>query len=271
MKYINCEKYAKEILDEAAKEVYNKYFAIVSVGDNPASQSYIKGKIKDCEYCGIPFIRKHIDLSEPHPEEALANTLRFLRFDNSVSAIILQLPLPEGWNEEYFLSFIPPEKDVDGFSEYSPFRPCTPEGIVYVLKKEVGSLASKHALIIGRGSLVGIPLFADLLAENCTITLAHSKSKSEDVFYGSEYDIVVCAAGRPNLLDLSRLKGEPIVIDVGVNRNTDGKLCGDCYNFDPNLNEKMLVTPVPKGIGLMTRAMLVQHVAKTNQGVNPNE
>lgn len=265
MKYINCERYATEILDEVKQVKHTKYFAIVSVGDNPASQSYIKGKIKDCEYCGIPCIHKHIDLStEPYPDLALEYTLRYLANDKSVSAIILQLPLPEGWDEKYFLSFIPEEKDVDGFSENSPFRPCTPEGVVYVLKKELGDLTGKHALIIGRGSLVGIPLIADLLAANCTITVAHSKSNSEKVFYETKYDIVVCAAGHPNLLDLRKLKGEPIVIDVGVNK-VNGKLCGDCFNFDEDVNKNMLVTPVPRGIGLMTRAILMKHIAEINQ------
>ena len=265
MKYIDCEKFAQEILDEVKQVKHEKYFAIVSVGDNPASQSYIKGKIKDCEYCGIPYIHHHIDLNtELYPDLALEGMLRYLASEKSVSAIILQLPLPDGWDEEYFLSFIPEEKDVDGFSENSPFRPCTPEGVVYVLKKELGDLTGKHALVIGRGKLVGIPLIADLVAANCTVTVAHSKSNSDKVFYDTEYDIVVCAAGRPNLLDLHKLKGEPIVIDVGVNK-IDGKLRGDCFNFNEEVNENMLVTPVPKGIGLMTRAILMKHIGEINK------
>ena len=192
MKYINCEKYANEILNQAKVLTFKKTFAIVSVGDNPASQSYIKGKIKDCEYCGIPYIHKHINVKEePYPKEALEYTLRALEFDNSISAIILQLPLPDGWDEDYFLSFIPPEKDVDGFSQYSPFKPCTPEGIIYVLKKELGDLTGKTALIVGRGKLVGRPLINMLLEQNCTVTVAHSKSRREEVFYGAQYDIIV--------------------------------------------------------------------------------
>lgn len=268
MKYINCEKYANEILNQAKVLTFKKTFAIVSVGDNPASQSYIKGKIKDCEYCGIPYIHKHINVKEePYPKEALEYTLRALEFDNSISAIILQLPLPDGWDEDYFLSFIPPEKDVDGFSQYSPFKPCTPEGIIYVLKKELGDLTGKTALIVGRGKLVGRPLINILLEQNCTVTVAHSKSRREEVFYGAQYDIIVCAAGHPNLLILAKLQGEPVVIDAGVNR-VQGKLQGDCCSFTDNKHIKpnMLVTPVPKGIGLMTRAMLIQHIAKTNQG-----
>lgn len=261
MKYINCERYAQEILDEVKQTKYDKYFAIVSVGDNPASQSYIKGKIKDCEYCGIPYVHKHIEFDgDTNKKFALEYMLTYLAADDNISAIILQLPLPDGWDEKYFTSLIPEEKDVDGFTDNSPFRPCTPEGVVYILKKELGNVTGKHALVIGRGSLVGIPLIADLLAANCTVTVAHSKSNSDKVFYGTEYDIVVSAAGRPKLLDLSKLKGSPMVVDVGVNR-VDSKLCGDCFNFDANSNDDMLVTPVPKGIGLMTRAMLMKHVS----------
>lgn len=265
MRYINCEQFAKEILDGVKQIKHDKYFAIVSVGDNPASQSYIKGKIRDCEYCGIPYVHKHIDLDgDTNKKFALEYMLTYLAADESVSAIILQLPLPDGWDEEYYTSLIPEGKDVDGFSDNSPFRPCTPEGIVYVLKRELGDLTGKHALVIGRGKLVGIPLIADLVASNCTVTVAHSKSNSEKVFYETKYDIVVSAVGRPNLLDLSKLKGEPTVIDVGVNK-VDGKLCGDCFNFNEEVKEHMRITPVPKGIGLMTRAMLMKHIAEINQ------
>lgn len=266
MKYIDCEKYAKEILDEVKQIKYDKYFAIVSVGDNPASQSYIKGKIKDCEYCGIPYIHTHIDVRDDVEAKCkLEETLYTLRMDDKVSAVILQLPLPQGWNEEYYLSLIPPSKDVDGLTRDSKFLPCTPEGITYVLKKELGSLESKTALIIGRGKLVGRPLFDLLLNENCTVTMAHSKTKdlSSMLLLGG-YDIIIAAVGRPKLVNLQLLnRNTKIVIDAGVNR-VDGKLCGDCHKYTEESGE-VLVTPVPKGIGLMTRAMLMKHVSETNQ------
>lgn len=265
MKYIDCEKYANEILEQAKHTTFTKTFAIVSVGDNPASQSYIKGKIKDCEYCGIPYVHKHIDLNtEPYPDLALEGMLRYLAFEKTVGSIILQLPLPDGWDEDYYLSLIPPEKDVDGFSQYSPFKPCTPEGIVYLLKKELGNLEGMKALIVGRGKLVGRPLFDLLLNENCTVTMAHSKTPRADLYYG-KHDIIVTAAGVPKLMDLKICRDAKIIIDAGINR-VDGKLCGDCYGFYEALNQNLRVTPVPKGVGLMTRAMLVQHIVKTNQG-----
>ena len=265
MKYIDCEKYASEILNRAKNTTFTKSFAIVSVGANPASQSYIKGKIKDCEYCGIPYVHKHVDLNtEPYPDLALEGTLRSLALDKSVGSIILQLPLPLGWNEDYFLSFIPPEKDVDGFAYNSPFNPCTPEAIIYLLKKELGNLEGLNILIVGRGKLVGRPLFDLLLKENCTVTMSHSKSKKVEL-YRDHYDAIIVAAGSPKLLDLMSCKNGMVVIDAGVNR-VDGKLCGDCYAFDDKLNPDLRVTPVPKGLGLMTRAMLVKHIAETNKG-----
>lgn len=260
MKYVDCEKYAIEILDEVKKQKHDKYFAIVSVGNDPASQSYIKGKMRDCEYCGITYIHKRFDVDTPQIE--VANALHQMQSNKDISSIILQMPLPVGYNEEYLLHIIPYWKDVDGFRSDSKFKPCTPEGIVYLLKKELGDLTGKTALIIGRGKLVGKPLFNMLLDENCTVTMAHSKTKNLESMLKS-YDIIVGAVGKPRLIDLSKCDAQ-IVIDAGVNR-VDGKLCGDCYNFDPNSNVDMLVTPVPKGIGLMTRAMLIKHINETNK------
>lgn len=262
MKYVDCEKYAQEILDEAKKQKYDKYFAIVSVGNDPASQSYIKGKIKDCGYCGTNYIHKHFD--EDTPELEIEYTLRTMSCDRKISSIILQMPLPKKYDENYLLSLIHTHKDVDGFSQYSKFKPCTPEGIVYLLKKELGDLTGKTALIIGRGKLVGKPLFDMLLEENCTVTMAHSKTEDIEGITQSGFDIIVCAVGKPKFLNL-QLCNAKIVVDVGVNRDENGKLCGDCYNFDENVNEGMKVTPVPKGIGLMTRAMLIRHIQEASK------
>ena len=264
MKYINCEKYAQEILDEAKKQKYDKYFAIVSVGDNPASQSYIKGKIKDCEYCGIPVKHFHIEDTDIKGIWQIHNILGNASVDNRISSIICQLPLPTDFNEKFCINLIPPCKDVDGLNTNSTFKPCTPEGIVHLLKKELGDLTGKTALIIGRGKLVGKPLFDMLLNENCTVTMAHSKTEDIEGMTQSGFDIIVCAVGKPKFLNL-QLCNAKIVVDVGVNRDENGKLCGDCYNFDENVNEGMKVTPVPKGIGLMTRAMLIRHIQEASK------
>ena len=264
MKYINCEKYAQEILDEAKQQKYDKYFAVVSVGNDPASQSYIKGKIKDCEYCGIPIKHFHIEDTDYKGQWKLHHILGNASVDNRISSIILQLPLPHDFNEEFCINLIPPCKDVDGFKANSPFKPCTPEGIVYLLKKELGDLTGKTALIIGRGKLVGRPLFDMLLEENCTVTMAHSKTKDLESLTRQEFDIIVCAVGKPKFLNL-QLCNAQIVVDVGVNRDENGKLCGDCWGFTDNGKEDMIVTPVPKGIGLMTRAMLIRHIQEASK------
>lgn len=262
MKYINCEKYAKKILDEAKQQKYDKYFAIVSVGNDPASQSYIKGKIKDCEYCGITYIHKHFDYDTP--EREVADALWQMQSNRDISSIILQMPIPKNYDENYLLNIIPFWKDVDGFRQDSKFKPCTPEGIVYLLKKELGDLTGKTALIIGRGKLVGRPLFDMLLEENCTVTMAHSKTKDLESLTRQEFDIIVCAVGKPKFLNL-QLCNAKIVVDVGVNRDENGKLCGDCWAFSDRVKDDMLVTPVPKGIGLMTRAMLIRHIQEASK------
>ena len=262
MKYIDCEKYAKQILDEAKKQKYDKYFAIVSVGDDPASQSYIKGKLKDCEYCGITYIHKKFSADTPQID--VYNTLHQMQSNRDISSIIVQLPLPKEYNERELLHIIPYWKDVDGFRVDSKFKPCTPEGIVYLLKKELGDLTGKTALIIGRGKLVGRPLFDMLLDENCTVTMAHSKTKDLDQLLRHKFDVIVCAVGKPKFLNL-QLCNAKIVVDVGVNRDENGKLCGDCWAFSERCNDDMKVTPVPKGIGLLTRAMLIRHIQETNE------
>lgn len=264
MKYIDCSAYAEEILNDAKGKLFTKTFAIVSVGRDPASESYIKGKLKDCEKVGISVLHKRIE-SSPTWEIELEKILTELAKDENVGAIILQLPLPHSENEDYFCNLIPSHKDVDGLIENSKFFPCTPEGVLHTILKELWEkkgekLAGANVLIVGRGKLVGRPLFDMMLGMDCTVTVAHSKTKNLDEMLGN-YDIIISAAGRPNLIDLKKCTNAKIVIDVGVNK-VDGKLCGDCFNFDPEDGSDLLVSPVPKGIGLMTRAMLVKHVSE---------
>ena len=255
MQYINCQKYAQEILDEVKAIPNKKKLIIFTAGDNPASASYVKGKIKDCEYCGVPY--EHIKVQT---QDELATLIKRKCMAPTTGGIIIQLPLPDGWDEEYFTNLVPPILDVDGFVKGSHFKPCTPEGIIYLLKKELDDLTGKTALVIGRGKLVGEPVVKMLLEENCTVTIAHSKTKDLHGLLGLHHDIVIAAVGKPKFINLKRCSAN-VVIDVGVNRNENGKLCGDCYNFDPDDDSDMKVTPVPGGIGLLTRAMLMKHVA----------
>lgn len=262
MEYIDCAQYAQEILDEVKAIPNKKELWILTMGNNPASESYVKGKIKDCEYCGIPY--SHIKCNT---EDSLdchvftANTLP------NVGGIIVQLPLPKEIDAEGCTSMITKTKDVDGFRDDSEFSPCTPKGIMYVLEKELGNLSGKKALVIGRGKLVGTPISAMLLAADCTVTIAHSKTKNlVEHLRSQRYDIVVVAVGKPKFLNLSDCMAD-IVIDCGVNRDENGNLCGDCYNFN-HCDDGMRVTPVPGGIGLLTRAMLMKNVAEASERKN---
>ena len=255
MKYIDCKKHANEILEQVKATPNKKALTILTVGEDPASKSYVKGKIKDCEYCGIPY--EHIQCVD----DTLAWNIHKANCNDDVSGIIVQLPLPQGMDEQFYTDQVLITKDVDGFKHNSPFKPCTPEGIMYILEKELGDLTGKTALVIGRGKLVGEPIAKMLIDANCTVTVAHSKTKNLHGLLGLHHDIVITAVGKPNLVNLKWCSAN-VVIDVGVNRDEHGKLCGDCYNFDPSDDSGIKVTPVPGGIGLMTRAMLMKHVAR---------
>lgn len=260
MKYIDCKKYATEILDQVKEVPNKKKLAIITVGDDPASLSYVKGKIKDCEYCGMPY--EHIQMTKEQAEQGyLADCIVGFNYASNVGGIIVQLPLPDGLNEEYYTHLVKGYKDVDGFREDSKFLPCTPEGIMYILEKELGDLTGMNVLVVGRGKLVGEPIAKMLLDANCTVTVAHSKTKNLD-YIVPNYDIIISAVGKPNLVNLEMCNAK-VVIDVGVSRDENGKLCGDCYNFRTDYCHNTKVTPVPGGIGLMTRAMLMKHVSET--------
>ena len=260
MKYIDCKKYADEILDQVKDVPNKKKLMIITVGDDPASLSYVKGKIKDCEYCGVPY--EHIKMTKEQAEQGyLTDSIMSANYTSTIGGIIVQLPLPDGFYEQYYTNLVKRYKDVDGFREDSKFLPCTPEGIMYILKKELGDLTGLNVLVIGRGKLVGEPIAKMLLDADCTVTVAHSKTKHLDYMIPN-YEVIISAAGKPNLVNLKMCNAK-VVIDVGVNRDENGKLCGDCYNFTPDFCGNTKVTPVPGGIGLMTRAMLMKHMSET--------
>jgi methylenetetrahydrofolate dehydrogenase (NADP+)/methenyltetrahydrofolate cyclohydrolase len=264
MKYIDCAKHAQEILDEV-KAVPNKgKLVIITVGDDKASKVYVKGKIKDCEYCGIPV--EHVQIEDSNDASVqLTMTIHDKNHDPAVAGIILQLPLPEHL-QSYTMQFcrmIDPLKDVDGLGSSRYYDPCTPKGIVHLLKKELGDLTGKNVLIIGRSDLVGKPLARMLTDEDCTVTLAHSKTNDVEDHMGNA-DVVVSAVGKAKKFNLFWCWKADMVVDVGINRDEDGHLCGDFYGFVEDLwNVK--VTPVPKGVGLLTRAMLMKNVAEASE------
>lgn len=256
---IDCKKYADEILDRVRKTQDKKTLMILTVGHDTASESYVRGKIKDCERCGVPY--SHIQMEDDETAKTLLLYYIWQGNDNpDVGGIIVQLPLPVWANPADYVFEISPEKDVDGFRSDSLFLPCTPEGILYLLKSEIGeNLAGKTALIVGKGKLVGKPLIDILLNEGCTVTIAHSRTTNLPELL-KHYDIVITATGKAGLIDLRETEAE-IVIDAGISRDENGKLCGDCFGHDYT-DTGMKVTPVPGGVVLMTRAMLLSHMCR---------
>ena len=248
---IDCKKYADEILDGITGK---GWLAVISVGNDPASMSYIKGKRRDCERVGFKF--SHYPFPEEANVESIVYTINLLNNNPEVTGIIVQLPLPAHLDAEAICNCVAPEKDVDGFVPNSPYKPCTPEGIVHILRKELGALTGRHAVIIGRGKLVGKPLQQMLLAENMTVSICHSKSCKGDIYaLTSNADAVIVAVGKPKALGFGFLRDDCVVIDCGVNRDENGKLCGDIGYCNSERR-----TPVPGGVGLLTRAMLMKHV-----------
>lgn len=253
---IDCKRYADEILSGLSGD---GHLAVISVGHDAASASYIKGKRKDCNRVGLGFT--HYEYPEDAQTEDVLSVIDYLNARQDITGIIVQLPLPEHLDADAICNHIAREKDVDGFRPDSPYKPCTPEGIVHILHRELGDLTGRHAVIIGRGKLVGRPLAKMLLAEDMTVSVCHSKTLREDIYRLADFaDAVILAVGKPKMIGFVCLRENCLVIDCGVNRDDTGKLCGDLwYCNSPR------VTPVPGGVGLLTRAMLMRHVDRTGR------
>jgi methylenetetrahydrofolate dehydrogenase (NADP+) / methenyltetrahydrofolate cyclohydrolase len=236
--------------------------AVVLVGENPASQVYVRNKVKACEEAGIrsTFIQKSEDLSEPQLLEIIAN----LNADSSVDGILVQLPLPKQINSQRVIEAIAADKDVDGFHVSNAgalmtgapiFRPCTPYGVMKMLHSIHAEIWGANAVIIGASNIVGKPMAMMLLAEGATVTLCNSKTKHLEE-HTRRADILVAAIGRPRMITADMIKPGAVVIDVGINRLPDGKLVGD-VDYEPASQVASAITPVPGGVGPMTIAMLL--------------
>ncbi|MBQ8626856.1 MAG: bifunctional 5,10-methylenetetrahydrofolate dehydrogenase/5,10-methenyltetrahydrofolate cyclohydrolase [Agathobacter sp.] len=248
-------KYA--LKDEIIQKNLHPVLAVVQVGANPASNSYIKGKLSDCKEIGIE--GRHIKLNEDVTQTALDNTLMFLGADPHVHGIIVQLPIPK--HLQVKTELIESYKDVDGFRPDSLFIPCTALGISLYLNERGVNLAGKNVVIIGRSKIVGKPMAKLLLDENATVTVCHSYTK-DIAIYTKTADIIIVATGQRNLLTRDMIgENKPIVIDVGINRNEEGKLCGDC-DYANIIDICEYVSPVPGGVGLLTRMALMANVVK---------
>lgn len=235
---------------------------IIQVNDDPASASYIKGKLKDAAEVG--FNAKHLKLDESTTTVQLLSEIIKANDDPLIHGIIVQLPLPKHINEEQIKLAVIPSKDVDGFHPLTHFTPCTPGGIIDFLRANNTVFVGKNALVIGRSNIVGKPMARLLLDQNATVTVAHSKTSKEQLDkLLLDADIIIAAVGRPNFIKDQQLKKSAIIIDVGINR-VDNVLVGDVY---PNL-DVTLQTPVPGGVGLLTRLKLIKNLWEAyNNGI----
>ena len=247
----------QEIRDSLFSLEVKPHFVVVQVNDDPASNAYVKGKLKDSAELGIT--AELIKLPESTSEEKLLRLIKKLNKNQEIDGFIVQMPLPRHIDQQKIKLAISPEKDVDGFHPLSSLNPCTPQGIINYLHHEGIALQSKNALVIGRSEIVGKPMAKLLLAENCNVTTVHSKTLREDMErYVANADIIVVAIGRQGFLDESfTYKKDAIIVDVGISRDENG-LHGDAV---PNLPVG-LQTPVPGGVGLLTRLALMENLIK---------
>lgn len=262
---------SQQIKDELKTEVEKLHaqgkeicLAVIQVGNDPASTVYVGNKKKACEYIGIKSLS--YELPEETTEEELLSVIEKLNQDDAVHGILVQLPVPAHINEEKIINAISPKKDVDGFHPASVgalsigqkgFVSCTPAGVIQLLKRSGVEIAGKECVVVGRSNIVGKPMAMLLLRENGTVTVCHSKTRDlKEVCRRA--DILVVAVGRPRMIDASYVKDGAVVIDVGIHRDENNKLCGDVdyASVEPVAGA---ITPVPGGVGPMTIAMLMHN------------
>lgn len=268
---IDGKQISKQIKDELKEQVaaYRAQgieiaLAVIQVGNDPASTVYVGNKKKACEYIGIQSVS--YELPEETTEEELLAIIDKLNHDDSIYGILVQLPVPKHINENHIIQAIDPKKDVDGFHPQSVgalsigqagFVSCTPAGIIQLLKRSGIAIEGKECVVLGRSNIVGKPMAMLLLRENGTVTVCHSRTR--DLKKVTERaDILVVAIGRPKMIDASYVKEGAVVIDVGIHRDENNKLCGDVdyASVEPVASA---ITPVPGGVGPMTIAMLMHN------------
>ena len=272
---INGKEISTQIKDELKQKVSELKekgiclcLAVIQVGNDPASSVYVGNKKKACEYIGIESLS--YVLPEDVTQKELVSLIESLNKRDDVNGILVQLPLPEHIDEDAVIRAIAPEKDVDGFHPQSVgalcigqkgFVSCTPAGIIQLLKRSGIEIAGKECVVIGRSNIVGKPMALLLLRENGTVTVTHSKTKNlKEVT--KRADILVVAVGKPKMITKEYVKEGAVVIDVGIHRNENNKLCGD-VDYDDVAPVCSAITPVPGGVGPMTIAMLMQNVVES--------
>jgi methylenetetrahydrofolate dehydrogenase (NADP+)/methenyltetrahydrofolate cyclohydrolase len=260
----------KEQVSRMKEQGVHPGLAVILVGNDPASETYVRGKVRACGEVGIH--SELIRLPESVSEQELLEHVHRLNGDERIHGILVQLPLPKHISEEKVIDAIVPEKDVDGFHPISVgnlvigkpgFLPCTPHGIMELLRRYEIPLAGKHAVVIGRSNIVGKPVSLLLQRENATVTMCHSKTVDLPSV-ARQADILIAAVGKPQLVTRDYVKPGAVVIDVGINRTPEGKLVGDVH-FEEVREVASYITPVPGGVGPMTIAMLLVNTVQSAQ------
>jgi methylenetetrahydrofolate dehydrogenase (NADP+)/methenyltetrahydrofolate cyclohydrolase len=272
-KVISGKQLSLEIKEEIKQEVEklfgetgkNPGLAVVLVGENQASKVYVGSKIKSCEALGI-YSEKH-DMSEETSEAELLDLIAKLNADEKIDGILVQLPLPKHIDEQKVIDTIIPEKDVDGFhpinigktliGDSTGFKSCTPYGILEMLKRSGVEISGKDTVIVGRSNIVGKPMAALLINESATVQVCHSRTK-DLVEKCKSADLLIAAVGRAKFVTADMVKEGAVIIDVGINRDENNKLCGD-VDYDSCYEKASKITPVPGGVGPMTVTMLMKN------------
>lgn len=259
-----CKETIRKEVEELAAKGCRPGMAVVLVGENPASKVYVRNKEKDCQECGIYSAMYH--LPEETTEKELLELLDTLNHDASIHGILVQLPLPKQINSQRVIEAIDPQKDVDAFhptnvgylTQGMPrFAPCTPAGIVKLMEAYKIDPAGKHCVVIGRSNIVGKPMALLLLQKNGTVTICHSGTKDLNA-QTLQADILISTVGKTGFVTEDMVKDGAVVIDVAMNRNAEGKLCGD-VDYAAVSQKASAITPVPGGVGPMTRVMLLEN------------
>lgn len=272
---INGKKISSEIKDELKSRVAELKaegktiaLAVIQVGNDPASSVYVGNKKKACAYIGIESLS--YELEEQTTEDELLKLIDKLNMDDKVNGILVQLPLPKHIDENKVIQAISPKKDVDGFHMQNVgalcvggdgYVSCTPLGIIELLKRSGISIEGKNCVVLGRSNIVGKPMSLLLLRENGTVTVCHSRTQDIKTIT-RQADILVVAIGKPRFVDETFIKEGAVVIDVGIHRNEENKLCGD-VDFERVAPHTSAITPVPGGVGPMTIAMLMNNCVKS--------
>ena len=260
----NIKSDLKKEIENLKLKGINPGLAVILVGEDNASKIYVKNKKRCCDELGI--FSEEFYFPEDTSEKEIIDLIEKLNQDKKINGILVQLPLPSHINQKNITESILPEKDVDAFhsstignllTNHTKLLPCTPAGIIEIFHRENISLVGKHCVIIGRSNIVGKPLTFMLINEDATVTICHSKTKNLSEICKNA-DIIICAVGKAKFLNRNMIKKGAVIIDVGINRDENGKICGD-VDFDDVKNIASAITPVPGGVGPMTIAMLMKN------------